>query len=166
MRQTGDGWADGWRGAGGGGLENSKGARRADDAFSRHSDPRRARSGRADAVDEFVCFRIFRIFLTPGGTRVGARDLMGIPAFAPRSGPPHARAPRAQVIRMASDGRGPGRCQGSQDSGAGVARAIGHVLAWAARAWRGHGAGVARACLVTPGVYRGGGGLRSISDSG
>eukprot|EP00661_Eupelagonemidae_sp_cell13_P015470 gene15470-biopygen11236 len=30
--------------------------------------------------------------------------------------------------------------------GAGVARAVGHFLAWVARAWRGHGAGVARAC--------------------
>eukprot|EP00661_Eupelagonemidae_sp_cell13_P002764 gene2764-biopygen23088 len=29
--------------------------------------------------------------------RVGARDL-GIPAFTPRSGPPHARAPGAQKI--------------------------------------------------------------------
>eukprot|EP00661_Eupelagonemidae_sp_cell13_P015375 gene15375-biopygen15727 len=27
---------------------------------------------------------------------------------------------------------------------------IGHLLAWVARAWRGHGAGVARACPVTP----------------
>eukprot|EP00661_Eupelagonemidae_sp_cell13_P017381 gene17381-biopygen18876 len=34
-------------------------------------------------------------------SRVGARDL-GIPAFAPRSGPPHARAPGAQMIRIAS----------------------------------------------------------------
>eukprot|EP00661_Eupelagonemidae_sp_cell13_P008560 gene8560-biopygen1605 len=35
--------------------------------------------------------------------------------------------------------------------GAGVARAFGHFLAWVARAWRRHGAGVARACPVTPG---------------
>eukprot|EP00661_Eupelagonemidae_sp_cell13_P023563 gene23563-biopygen8877 len=34
-------------------------------------------------------------------SRVGARDL-GIPAFAPRSEQPHARAPGAQMIRMAS----------------------------------------------------------------
>eukprot|EP00661_Eupelagonemidae_sp_cell13_P024300 gene24300-biopygen17908 len=31
-------------------------------------------------------------------SRVGTRDL-GIPAFAPQSGPPHARAPGAQMIR-------------------------------------------------------------------
>eukprot|EP00661_Eupelagonemidae_sp_cell13_P010656 gene10656-biopygen4798 len=43
-------------------------------------------------------FRIFRLL-----SRVGARDLE-IPAFAPRSQPPHARAPGAQTIRMASDG--------------------------------------------------------------
>eukprot|EP00661_Eupelagonemidae_sp_cell13_P013022 gene13022-biopygen7982 len=35
--------------------------------------------------------------------RVGARCL-GIPAFAPRSEPPRARPPGAQMIRMASDG--------------------------------------------------------------
>eukprot|EP00661_Eupelagonemidae_sp_cell13_P024552 gene24552-biopygen5942 len=35
--------------------------------------------------------------------------------------------------------------------GAGVARTIGHFVVWVARAWRGHGAGVARACPVTPG---------------
>eukprot|EP00661_Eupelagonemidae_sp_cell13_P019560 gene19560-biopygen2509 len=47
---------------------------------------------------------------------------------------------------------------GSQDTGAGVARAwrgrgAGYrpFLAWVARAWRGHGAGVARAWPVTPG---------------
>eukprot|EP00661_Eupelagonemidae_sp_cell13_P015844 gene15844-biopygen14288 len=34
-------------------------------------------------------------------SRVGARDL-GIPAFAPQSEPPRARAPGAQMIRMAS----------------------------------------------------------------
>eukprot|EP00661_Eupelagonemidae_sp_cell13_P022478 gene22478-biopygen2737 len=28
----------------------------------------------------------------------------------------------------------------------------GHFVVWVARAWRGHGAGVARACPVTPGV--------------
>eukprot|EP00661_Eupelagonemidae_sp_cell13_P016404 gene16404-biopygen21789 len=33
--------------------------------------------------------------------RVGARDLE-MPAFAPRSEPPHAHAPGAQMIRMAS----------------------------------------------------------------
>eukprot|EP00661_Eupelagonemidae_sp_cell13_P009671 gene9671-biopygen1701 len=36
----------------------------------------------------------------------------------------------------------PGGPLGSQDSGAGVARAIGHLLAWVARAWRGRGAGM------------------------
>eukprot|EP00661_Eupelagonemidae_sp_cell13_P010565 gene10565-biopygen4786 len=35
--------------------------------------------------------------------------------------------------------------------GAGVARTIGHVWLGVARAWRGHGAGVARACPVPPG---------------
>eukprot|EP00661_Eupelagonemidae_sp_cell13_P023788 gene23788-biopygen10387 len=40
-------------------------------------------------------------------------------------------------------------------NGAGVARAIGHCLACVARAWRGHGAGVARACPVTPGAATG-----------
>eukprot|EP00661_Eupelagonemidae_sp_cell13_P015250 gene15250-biopygen14251 len=34
-------------------------------------------------------------------SRVGARDLES-PAFAPRSEPPHARAPGVQIIRMAS----------------------------------------------------------------
>eukprot|EP00661_Eupelagonemidae_sp_cell13_P018160 gene18160-biopygen17380 len=41
-------------------------------------------------------FRIFRIL-----SRVGARYL-GIPAFAPRSEPPHARAKWSPMIRMAS----------------------------------------------------------------
>eukprot|EP00661_Eupelagonemidae_sp_cell13_P013960 gene13960-biopygen6555 len=41
-------------------------------------------------------FRTFRIL-----SRVGARAL-GIPAFAPRSEPPHARAPGAQMIWVAS----------------------------------------------------------------
>eukprot|EP00661_Eupelagonemidae_sp_cell13_P023303 gene23303-biopygen11822 len=35
--------------------------------------------------------------------------------------------------------------------GAGVARAIGSFWLGVARAWRGHGAGVARACPVSPG---------------
>eukprot|EP00661_Eupelagonemidae_sp_cell13_P023803 gene23803-biopygen14902 len=47
--------------------------------------------------------------------------------------------------------------------GAGVARAVGHFLAWVARAWRGHGAGVARACPVTPGVASRGGGSATRS---
>eukprot|EP00661_Eupelagonemidae_sp_cell13_P012008 gene12008-biopygen21440 len=41
---------------------------------------------------------------------------------------------------------------GEQDGGAGVARAIGYNLACVARAWRGHGAGMARAFPVPPAV--------------
>eukprot|EP00661_Eupelagonemidae_sp_cell13_P022363 gene22363-biopygen11745 len=37
-------------------------------------------------------------------SRVGARDL-GIPAFAPRFGPPHTRAPGAQMVWMESGKR-------------------------------------------------------------
>eukprot|EP00661_Eupelagonemidae_sp_cell13_P014659 gene14659-biopygen586 len=43
----------------------------------------------------FVVFARFAFL-----SRVGARDL-GIPAFAPRSGPPHARAPGPQMIWVA-----------------------------------------------------------------
>eukprot|EP00661_Eupelagonemidae_sp_cell13_P016514 gene16514-biopygen745 len=43
-----------------------------------------------------VRFRTFRIL-----SRVGARAL-GIPAFAPRSEPPHARAPGAQMMWVTS----------------------------------------------------------------
>eukprot|EP00661_Eupelagonemidae_sp_cell13_P025880 gene25880-biopygen6033 len=50
---------------------------------------------------------------------------------------------RPEFVRRSAEGRDlvQGRLQWSQDTGAGVARA-----------WRGHGAGAARACPVTPGA--------------
>eukprot|EP00661_Eupelagonemidae_sp_cell13_P018000 gene18000-biopygen8373 len=53
-----------------------------------------ARPGRAEGVDGTEVSQCSHL------SRVGARD-QGIPAFAPRSEPPHARAPGAQMIRMA-----------------------------------------------------------------